>query len=150
MKQPNKWEQLFEQFMDLMEFSLIKHKNPQLVLSYKDPDGNLIEEVHEGVWSIYDRQGANLGDINEDRFSNAEQIFERMDIYINDYLIENLESLFYESDVDLPNPYNCWEDLLKSRNKFGSDCQWDFDVLDMICNHANEIDLNKVYYEEKE
>ena len=62
MKQQNKWEQLFEEFMDLTEFSLIKHKNPKLVLSYEDPDGNPIEEVHEGVWSIYDRQGANLGD----------------------------------------------------------------------------------------
>ena len=52
MKQQNTWEQLFEQFMDLTEFSLIKHKNPQLILNYKDPDGNPVDEVHEGIWSI--------------------------------------------------------------------------------------------------
>ena len=27
---------------------------------------------------------------------------------------------------------------------------WEFEVLDMICNHYSEIDLNNCYYEEGE
>ena len=150
MKQQNKWEQLFEEFMDLTEFSLIKHKNPKLVLSYEDPDGNPIEEVNEGIWSIYDRQGANLGDIDEDRFDNAEQIFERMDIYINDYINEDLENIWEEElkrDLnEVPIELSEW---LNHRDEL-KDYSFELDLIDMICNHANEIDLNNVCYEEEE
>ena len=150
MKQQNKWEQLFEEFMDLTEFSLIKHKNPKLVLSYEDPDGNPIEEVHEGIWSIYDRQGANLGDINEDRFSNAEQIFERMEIYIDDYINEDLENVWEEElERDLNEVPIGLSEWLNHRDEL-KDYSFELDLIDMICNHVNEIDLNKVYYREEE
>ena len=160
-KQQNKWEQLFEQFMDLTEFSLIKNKNPRLVLRYKDPDGNPVEEVHEGIWSIYDCQGANLGDIESDRFDNAKQIFERMDIYINDYIYRDLEEEIdaYEVDLEgreLPWSAETWlalrndQEFCKKYNKFFDDHKFEFDILDMICNHYEEIDLNNVYLEEEE
>ena len=66
-KSQNKYEKLFCSFLDLTEFSLIKYK-----------DG----------FGLEDRQGANLGDIEGDRFETAEQIFERMSIYIDDYINE--------------------------------------------------------------
>lgn len=161
MKQQNKWEKLFEEFMDLTEFSLIKHKNSKLLLRYEDLDGNPIAESHEGVWSIYDRQGANLGNINEDRFDNAGQILDRMDIYINDYIYRDLEEEFDAYRVDLENheiPWNTdmWlalrddKDFYEKNKDYFDEHKWEFDILDMIANHFDEIDLENVYHEEEE
>lgn len=68
-KNQNKYEKLFDSFLELTEFSLIKYE-----------DG----------FGLEDRQGANIGDIEDDRFETAEQIFERMSIYIDDYIDEDL------------------------------------------------------------
>lgn len=151
MKQQNKWEKLFEEWLDLTEFSLIKHKNPELILKYEDPDGNPVEEIHEGVWSIYDRQGANLGNINEDRFDNAGQILERMDIYIRDYIFDDLENCWnIENNEDYPYgyPWNT-EEWLKLRDRMPNN-QFEMDLCDMIANHFDEINLENVYYKEEE
>lgn len=129
MKQQNKWEDLFEQFMDLTEFSLIKHK-----------DG----------WGLYDRQGANFGDIQSDRFSNAEQIFERMDVYIHDYIIEDIEDCLEEKGLLPEHEYDGWDDMLINAAPLLPENKFEFDLLDMIINHYDEIDLNNVYYEEEE
>ena len=134
----NKYEVLFEGFMDLTEFTLIKHK-----------DG----------WGLYDRQGANLGDIESDRFENAADIFDRMDAYITDYFYNDLENELEAYDVDMEDkniPWNVdqWLDLRNdvecyNKNKrYFDEHTWEFDVLDMIANHANEINLENVYYEE--
>ena len=128
MKQQNKWEQLFNQFMDLTEFSLIKHK-----------DG----------WGLYDRQGANLGDIESDRFSNAEQIFERMDVYINDYIIEDIKRCLAVKGLLPEYEYDGWDDMLINAAPLLPENKFEFDLLDMIINHYDEIDLNNVYYEEE-
>lgn len=150
MKQ-NKWEQLFEQWLDLTEFSLIKHKNPKLVLQYRDYDGNPVEEVHEGIWSICDRQGANLGDINQDRFDDAGQILDRMEVYIIDYIFDDLENCWdEENDEDYPYGYpQSTEEWLKLRDRMPNN-QFEMDLCDMIANHFDEINLENVYYEEEE
>lgn len=149
MKQQNKWEQLFEQWLDLTEFSLIKHKNPKLVLHYEDLDGNPIEEI-TSTWSIYDRQGANLGDINQDRFSNAEQILERMDTYIHDYIVEDIENCLDEKGLLPEYEYDGYDDILINAAPLLPENKWEFDVLDMIVNHFDEINLENVFYEEEE
>lgn len=140
MKKKNKWEELFEQYMDLTEFTLIKYS-----------DG----------WGICDRQGANLGDIESDRFENAADIFDRMDAYIEDYFFTDLENELDAYEVDMEDrkfPWNAYE-WLRLRNdvefynknkKYFDDHGFDFDVLDMIANHADEIDLENVYYEMEE
>ena len=139
----NKWEKLFEEFMDLTEFSLIKHRNPEHVVEYETPDGDPICAVdYCGDWSIYDRQGANLGDINEERFDNARQIFDRMDIYINDYIYRDLEEELDVCQVDLENhelPWNAdmWlalrdDKIFYEKNKdYFDEHKWDFDILDI-------------------
>lgn len=147
----NKWEQLFEQWLDLTEFSLIKHKNPKLVLQYRDCDGNPVEEIHEGIWSIYDRQGANLGDINQDRFDDAGQILDRMDTYIHDYIFEDLANCWEEENgEDYPYGYP-WsaEEWLKLRDRMPNN-QFEMDLCDMFTNYFNEINLDYVYHEEEE
>lgn len=161
MKQQNKYEILFQEWLDLTEFSLVKHKNPELVLHYRDLDNNPVEEIHEGTWSVYDRQGANLGNINEDRFDNAGQIIDRMDIYINDYIYRDLEEELDAYEVDLEDnelPWGANEWLALANNKefyeknkdYFDNHQWEFNVLDMMANHFDEIDLENVYYEEEE
>lgn len=138
MKIQNRWEKLFEQFLDLTEFTLIKHT-----------DG----------WGVYDRQGANLGDIQDDRFENAADIFDRMDVYINDYFFADLEDELDAYEVDLegreiPNDAADWlllrndVEFVSKNKKYFDDHSWEFDVLDMIANHANEINLENCNYEE--
>lgn len=138
MKKQNKWEELFEQFMELTEFTLTQYK-----------DG----------WGVIDGQGANLGDIQSDRFENAADIFDRMDIYINDYFFNDLEEELEAYNVDLEGrevPWNADEwlalrgdkEFYKKNKKYFDEHSFEFDVLDMIVNHEGEINLENVYYEE--
>ena len=140
MKTQNEYEKLFESFLDLTEFTLIKHK-----------DG----------WGLYDNQGGNLGDIEGDRFKSADEIFDRMDAYINDYFFEDLENELEAYDVDMEDREIPWtgDEWLKLKNdnefynknkKYFDEHAYEFDVLDMIANHADKIDLENVYYEMEE
>ena len=148
MKKQNIWEELFEQFLDLTEFMLIKYKTTD-------------EEYNPWRWGVYDGQGANLGDIQSDRFKDATDIFDRMEIYINDYFFEDLEEELYAYNVDLEGrdiPWNVdqWLGLrndlefYNKNKKYFDEHSWEFRVLDMIANHANEINLENVYYESEE
>lgn len=139
MKQQNKWEKLFDEFLDLTEFTLIKHQN------------NYNRATDEyGHWSLIDNQGANLGNIEGDRFEGVNQILERMDVYINDYIITDIEELAEENNIDISNwdGYG-WDYLLSYRDKFPQDCQYEFDLLDMICYHFEEINLENCTYKEE-
>lgn len=122
----NKYEQMFDEYLDLTEFSLIKYGSQ---------------------WGLIDNQGANLGDIESDRFDSASDIFDRMYIYINDYFIRDIEDLLREKQIEVTWGYE-FEEYLKYAKPLLPDAKWDFDVLDMICYHANEIDLNNCIYEE--
>ena len=82
-----------------------------------------------------------------DRFKNAEQIFNRMDCYIEDYICEPLEKELNEKCVNTEEFY-ALEDFLLFRKKLPNN-QWDLDVLDMICNHFEEINLENCIYEEE-
>ena len=95
MTEQNRWESLFEDFLDVTEFKLIKHT-----------DG----------WGLYDRQGGNLGDIEDDRFDNASDIIDRMDVYIVDYFYHDLEDELEAYKVDMngreiPEDAQDWLDL---------------------------------------
>jgi hypothetical protein len=136
----NKYEVLFHGFLDLTEFTLIKYS-----------DG----------WGLYDRQGGNLGAIEEDRFESAADIFERMDSYINDYFFEDLERELEDYDVDMEGREIPWgihewlalradEEFCDQNKKYFDQHSWEFDVLDMIANYADEVNLENVYYEEGE
>ena len=157
------YTELFEDFLDLIEFTLVKHKNPSLVLQYKDIDGKDVVEERNGVWSVWDRQGANLGDIDKERFEHATQIIGRFDIYINDYIYRALEEELDAYDVELdvheiPWGAEEWLELINSddfrkerRNlRYIEEHKWEFDVLDMIAYHTDEINLEECFYEEEE
>lgn len=125
-KQQNKYEKLFDSFLELTEFSLIKHK-----------DG----------FGLEDHQGANLGDIEDDRFETAEQIFERMSIYIDDYIDEDLCNVWVDElgfkYEDIPDTLEGWLDHKEELKEY----QYELDLIDMIYNHFDEINLENCTYE---
>lgn len=119
----NTYEKLFDEFLDLTEFRLLKH--------------------NDGTFSLEDQQCANLGNIEDDRFTSASEVLDRMDVYIQDYIVEALSDTLDETEISLEE--DTWEGLLECRNKIpGAD--WDFDVLDMIINHPDKVDLNNCDY----
>lgn len=127
----NTYEKLFDEFLDLTEFSLLKHRTES-----DDAD------VGAGLFSLEDHQCANLGDIESERFETAAQILDRMDIYIQDYLISDIEEALDEKSIEIDcawGEYGQYRDLIP-------DYKFDFDLLDMIINHPNEIDLNNCDY----
>lgn len=127
----NQWEGLFDGFMDLTEFSLVKYE-----------DG----------WGLVDNQGGNLGDIESDRFKSAGDIFERMEHYIDDYIIRALEDIWVnEAGFDVESTPSLYADWLKHRETRGfEDSGFDLDLLDMIANHYNDINLENCTYENKQ
>ena len=118
----NTYEKLFDEFLNITEFRLLKHK--------------------DGTFSLEDQQCANLGDIEDDRFASASEILDRMDIYIQDYLIRDIEDALDEKSIEI----DCvWKEYGKYRDLI-PDYRFDFDLLDMIVNHSNEVDLNNCDY----
>lgn len=132
---PNKYEKLFDEFLDLVEFKLIKHQSEL--------------EDEDGLWSLIDLQGANLGDIESDRFKTASDIFDRMDIYITDYFLNDIDELLEEKGIKATWGGSCEDYLIGARDLL-PDAAWEFEVLDMICYHTDEINLENCTYEENE
>lgn len=140
MKKQNRWESLFEDFLEVTEFRLIKYT-----------DG----------WGLHDRQGGNFGDIEDDRFGSASDIIDRMDVYIIDYFYHDLEDELEAYDVDMtgreiPEDAQDWLDLradaefCKKNQEYMNNHAFEFNALDMIANHASEIDLENIDYESEE
>lgn len=118
----NTYEKLFDEFLNITEFRLLKHK--------------------DGTFSLEDQQCANLGDIENDRFTSASEILDRMDVYIRDYLIEDIEDALDEKSIEI----DCdWEEYGQYRDLI-PDYKFDFDLLDMIVNHTDKVDLNNCDY----
>lgn len=118
----NTYEKLFDDFLNITEFLLLKHK--------------------DGTFSLEDRQRANFVNIEDDRFETASEVLDRMDVYIQDYLVVDIEDALDEESIAI----DCdWEEYGKYRDLI-PDYRFDFDLLDMIVNHSNEVDLNNCDY----
>ena len=122
----NKWEKLFLEFLDMTEFFL--HKR--------------IDEDNKECYGLQDRQKANLGDIESEFFYSADEILDRMQVYEYDYIIDDLHECACECNLTLE--YDTWDDLLKYRSLMPQN-EGDFEFIDMICNHSNDININRVY-----
>lgn len=136
----NKWERLFLEYLDDTEFALVKHE-----------DG----------FGVTDYNGCNFGDIEAYRFETAAQLFERFDRYNADYyeqpLLDALENIGIKvGDGEDDLQYRDYADLAKKVRRilarppypYGEDGSTErhyIDMLSMIANHANEIDIGKVY-----
>lgn len=131
-----KYDAVCRAFLDLIEMELVRYE-----------DG----------FGVIDLQGANLGDIQSDRFQNASELIDRLDIYINDYYITDLEEEYteYFDTPDGESPYHTAEDWCEmfkliafkgsAAEKFITAHLHEFQVLDMILNHADEVSLDNVF-----
>ena len=104
---------LFQDMLDLYEFDLS------------------VDE--ENNWRVVDRQGANLGGIEQDKFETLASIIERMEIYHNDYIIRDLGECF--PDIE----YSNWNDLYLQLIQLSdeedlSEFEFSIRVLEMILN----------------
>ena len=117
----NEYEILFDSFLDLTEFTLVKY-----------PDG----------WGVVDGQGGNFGDIESDRFSDAMSVIDRMDIYIEDYLVRPIKECLESEDCDMN-----WGDMAKKFLDNAGESEGDVRMLDAICNHADQIRLENCTHE---
>jgi len=87
----------------------------------------------ENNWRVIDRQGGNIGGIEQETFETLAQIVDRMDSYHNDYIIRSLEDVLIEVE------YSSWEDLYNQIIELAeyedlSEIEFDVRVLEMIVN----------------
>lgn len=122
----NKYEKLFNDFLITTDFELARYE-----------DG----------FGLIDLQCANFGDIESDRFDSAREIFERMDMYITDYFLNDIDELLEERNIEVTWGHSC-EEYLENVKSLLPEYTFEFDVLDMICYHYDEINLNNLFEEE--
>ena len=104
------YDELFIDFLDVTEFSL---------------------EKYDDGYGLIDRQGANLGDIESDRFNSAAEIVDRMDVYITDYFLND----------DEYGDYVSFQDFLDNGPKDIPERP----IVDMLVNHIDEVNLDRVW-----
>lgn len=127
--QLNKWEELFASFLDLIEFKLKKGKDSE----------------SKDCYHLIDLTGANLRDIRSEEFYSASEILDRVEIYEEDYIIDDLKHILDNRKIPYDkNDFDYWPNLLKYRDDLPG-CDNFFDFIDMMCDHFDDIDINKVY-----
>ena len=114
--------ELFNEMLDLYEFTLIHHS--------------------DNTWGLLDRQGANLGDIESDRFNTITDIFERLEVYHIDYIVTAVEEYFdiytYTDYLDLV--CQCREKIKNEPLEYADFSEWDLNILTLIATAPN-IDI---------
>ena len=87
-------------------------------------DGNLsTEDMDKHLICLIDKQGANLGDVDKERYpiaaESVEKIIERMNVYIQDSVITEFEDALKERNVDVSDLY--LEDMIMQCKILGID-----------------------------
>lgn len=108
---------LFKDFINIIDFELDK--------DYKG-------------YCLKDLQGANLGGIEQDRFTSAMAIADRLYVYIDDYFINDLQE---ELDIYF-DTYKEYIDYYEKHIDDLQDYKWDFDILYMLDN-VDKVDISK-------
>lgn len=129
------WNQVVTDWLSLTEFELIKNEN--------------------GTWSLHDLQGGNLGDIELDEFTSADEIIDRMDVYFQDYVFDTIaEDIDDEDEPDFADFkseadiwYTWYNDAMEKKYpdlKSGIDyCEMKVDAEEGELSSL--VDLDKVY-----
>lgn len=126
MAEKNRYEELFDSFLNTIEFQLIKY-----------PDG----------WGLVDQQDGNLGNIESERFENALLLIDRLDIYIQDYFVSDIEEALGSQQ------FENWEAMVEAAKERldSADLEkyrFELDILDMICCHPTKVDLENCDFRE--
>lgn len=114
-------EQIFVDFLDLIEFDLVK-------------DGQ--------QYALVDRQGANLGEIESRRYERLVDIIDDLSIYVEDYIVAPLTEQAQQLHISIPVT---WEGFVAIRDKFPAENQWDLQVLQVLTEDYPMINLDKCY-----
>lgn len=85
------------------------------------------EDEGELCFALEDHQGANLGDIESDRFDSLGGVLDRMEIYHNDYLYEDYQERVCNK-VEIPQDDWCRKAILFLESGFCQDLLMDIDV----------------------
>ena len=113
-----------------------------------DMDFKLIKQPEvEGIqyYSLEDLQGANLGQIEKDRFNNTTAMLDRLDIYYNNYILDDLNEIY-----DLPDVYSkSFEELLEECKNNPHIPSYYIDWLELITHQAFNVNINDVYEEQE-
>lgn len=144
-----------------------KEENLKEDISTEDLDKKFIDLLHEmdfelvknddGTYGLHDLQGANLGDIESEKFETAWDIMDRLSgAYINDYFL-NLEGIDeFIKDEDYPEKgiwgvedfYNWYTPEMKEKYP---DLEYRGDICGFVLNGSEKVDLDKAYkYQEGE
>ncbi len=120
----SKYEELFNEVLDIIDFELIKYKNG---------------------WGLIDKQLADLGDIESERFDNVVKLVDRLEMYIEDYFVEEIR-IEVEELAEMT-----WKEIIDTApdelNQQQSEAyKFNLLVLDMICNHKDEIEFENCRY----
>lgn len=120
----SKYEELFNEVLDIIDFELIKYKNG---------------------WVLTDKQLADLGDIESERFDNVVKLVDRLEMYIEDYFVEEIR-IEVEELAEMT-----WKEIIDTApNKLNQQqseaYKFNLLVLDMICNHKDEIEFENCRY----
>lgn len=86
----------------------------------------------------------------DEKFHHTSELINVLDTYLNDHYFADLEEVSEESGIDWNQekvPYSCkeWVNFLDEHQNIKELCQYEYDVMDMIANHLDEIDLDKLY-----
>lgn len=135
-------EEMFDWLISFMDFGLVKY-------------------TKTGEFGLRDLQGANLGNIESDRFDNAAGIIDRLGIYLHDYFLgDEPGELSFGDDAEADNAQDEWNknvvdisdawDFFDKHERYKSDPEfkWIYDACDFIINKADKVDLNKCKYKE--
>lgn len=129
MKDFDYYFDLFKDLLDLYEFDLA------------------LDE--ENYWRVIDRQGGNIGGIEQDQFNTIADIVDRMEIYHNDYILRSLEECLPEIETFCyQDAYNSLMDLFHSGEDL-SEFEFDIRVLEMILYGADVLSNKNKNNEEK-
>lgn len=139
-------------FLEMFDFSyqIYLNNNPQerALRRRLIEDGELSEnDWNKPLLGLVDNQGANLGDIEEDRFflnaNLVSAIIERMDIYINDSVINEFEMALRERKVD-PSKFNLQEMYLFCKGFGVEDGEVSYTMAELVL-HPETIFVPELY-----
>ena len=105
-----------------------------------------------GYLGFIDLQGANLGDIESDRYTNDRNgvigMVDRLDIYYRDYIFEEMADDLDDNGVDVD--YTSWRNIIATYKKNKDKCSYNHDWQSYLAEHIFNPELIELDSDEKE
>ena len=120
------YTEIFSAMLETMEFSLDKH---------------YCRETNSVSYSLYDLQGANLGDVQSEEFCNATEIIDRLDTYLGDYYFNDLED---ECNDPATSDFTAddWVQYLDAHDDLKASYLHEYDVMKMISSYSDKVNVD--------